>query len=129
MVDNRWTAIAVFFFCSVWPTLVAGPSRADGQTEIDHLMQFIETSDCMFDRNGSLYGSREAGAHIRKKYAHAQRWVETAEDFIRYAATKSSLSGRPYRVICHGVDRPTAEWLAAELSRLRKTTTDRRHPD
>ena len=47
------------------------PSRADGQTEIDHLMQFVETSDCMFDRNGSLYGSREAGAHIRKKYAHA----------------------------------------------------------
>lgn len=89
------------------------------EQEIDHLLRYIETSGCTFDRNATIHDSRDAGAHIRKKYDHTKRWIKSTEDFIRYAATKSSISGRPYRVVCEGVEMPTAEWLADELARFR----------
>ena len=89
------------------------------EQEIDHLLRYIETSGCTFSRNGTNHDSRDAGTHIRKKYAYATRWIRSTEDFIRYAATKSSTSGRPYLVICDGVEVPTAEWLADELTRFR----------
>lgn len=97
-----------------------GPCHAGMEAEIDHLLGYIESAACTFDRNGTLYDSREAAAHIRKKYAHTQRWIKSSADFIRYAATKSSISGRPYLVICSGVTTPTAAWLADELARFRE---------
>lgn len=91
-------------------------------SEIDHLLQYIETSNCTFIRNGEIHNSQDAVEHIRKKYAYAKRRIKSAEDFIRYAATKSSMSGKPYQVICNGTEMPTAEWLTDELSRFRKKT-------
>jgi hypothetical protein len=96
------------------------PSRADMALEVAHLLDYIEASNCSFVRNGNLYDSRKAGAHIRRKYAHLKQWTKSAEDFIRYAATKSSVSGRPYQVICEGSKTPTAEWLTEELARFRE---------
>ena len=95
-------------------------SQADVDSEIDHLLQYIETSGCTFHRNGNIHDSRDAGEHIRKKYAHTKRRIKTSEDFIRYAATKSSVSGRPYHVTCDGIKMKTAEWLADELARFRQ---------
>ena len=96
------------------------PSHAGMQSEIDHLFRTIETSGCTFNRNGNIYDGQEAGEHIRKKYAHAKRRIKSTEDFIRYAATKSSMSGRPYQVTCDGIEMPTAEWLTEELVRFRE---------
>ena len=88
-------------------------------TEINHLLKYIEDSGCTFNRNGTNHDSRDASEHIRKKYAHVNRRVGSTEDFIRYAATESSMSGQPYTVICEGVEKKTAEWLADELARSR----------
>ncbi|MBW2176599.1 MAG: DUF5329 domain-containing protein [Deltaproteobacteria bacterium] len=96
--------------------------RADMGSEIDHLLNYIETSGCTFIRNGKSHSSRDAGEHIRKKYSYTKRRVKTTEDFIRYAATESSLSGRPYEVVCDGTEKATAEWLVEELIRFRKKT-------
>ena len=87
--------------------------------EIEHLLHYIDTSDCSFIRNGKPYDSIDAGAHIRKKYAYIKSRIKTTEDFIQYAATKSSLSGRPYQVICNKEKIATAEWLAQALDRFR----------
>lgn len=111
----RWTlflawGIVVFYPCA---------SHADMGAEIEHLLHYIDTSDCSFIRNRKSYNSIDAGAHIRKKYAHIKNRIKTTEDFIRYAATKSSLSGRPYQVICNKEKMATAEWLAQELYRFR----------
>lgn len=95
------------------------PAHAGMQSEIDHLMQAIETSGCTFERNGYSHDGQEASAHIRKKYAYVKRKVTSTEDFIRYAATQSSVSGRPYQVTCDGIEMPTAEWLVQELARFR----------
>lgn len=98
------------------------PSHAGMQSEIDHLLQYIETSGCSFTRNANIHDGQAAGEHIRGKYAHTKRRITSAEDFIRYAATQSSLSGRPYQVTCDGIEMPTAQWLTEELARFREKT-------
>lgn len=105
---------------SLFMPLIPCTTHADMDSEIDHLLQYIETSDCTFIRNEETHDSQDAVEHIRTKYAYAKRRIKSAEDFIRYAATKSSMSGKPYQVICSGIKMPTAEWLTDELSRFRR---------
>jgi len=107
----------------LWGIMVFCPctSHADMGQEIEHLLQYIDTSDCTFIRNGKSHDSIEAGKHIRKKYGHIKGRIKTTEDFIRYAATKSSMSGRPYQIICNDEKMATADWLTRELDRFRRT--------
>ena len=88
--------------------------------EIDHLLRYIAASSCTFVRNGSEYSAEKAREHLKDKYQLAGSRISSAEDFIRYLATKSSLSGEPYHVKCGNVDALSGEWLTAELDRYRK---------
>jgi hypothetical protein len=95
--------------------------------EIEHLVEFVQTSSCQFNRNGSWRSAAEAAEHISKKYHYAldRGHIHSAEDFIRYAATKSSLSGAAYMVRCeNGRPESSADWLRAELSRLRAAAAE-----
>jgi hypothetical protein len=87
--------------------------------EINHLLDYIEQSGCQFDRNGSVHDSKEAREHIEMKYDYAKKWIDTTEEFIEYTATKSSMSGKLYYVICDGQRIPSGEWLNQELERFR----------
>ena len=71
--------------------------------EIEYLLQHIETSGCEFYRNGSWYDAGRAKAHLRTKYDYlaARKMITTTEDFIDKAASRSSLSGQPYKVKCN----------------------------
>jgi hypothetical protein len=96
------------------------------QVEINYLLNFVEVSGCEFYRNGSWYDSVEAQQHLRSKldYLSARKRISTAEDFIRLAASKSSMSGRAYEVRCGGCSSiPTADWLSAVLARYRIAAT------
>ena len=99
---------------------------AIAQTEINYLLGFIENSACEFLRNGSWYDAKKAAAHLRNKYqilATADR-IQTAEDFIEAAGTRSSLSGQPYQVRCSGDKTVTTnQWLRDILARHRAHTT------
>jgi hypothetical protein len=97
----------------------AGAAPADAQAEIGHLLDFIGASSCTFIRNGEPHPAADARAHIERKYRHAAKWVGTAEDFIAYAATKSSVTGVPYRVRCGESEVASTVWLQEELSRFR----------
>ncbi len=92
---------------------------ADIQDEIQHLLQFIESSGCEFERNGTVYDSKEARSHIERKYDYIKSRVDDAGDFIKYAATKSSMSGNKYQVTCNGKQQTSAGWLHNELSKYR----------
>jgi hypothetical protein len=92
---------------------------ADTVAEIRHLLGFIGGSGCTFVRNAESHDSAAAREHIEKKYAYVKRWIDTAEQFIEYTATKSSVSGEVYRVICNGRDEPSADWLTRELKSFR----------
>ena len=112
--------IVLIFFCAI--RVIA--QRIDDQVacEVKQLIAFVRISNCTFYRNGDWYEVGKAADHINKKYQYAQKrgLVKTAEDFIQYAATKSSISGKPYLVQCGDESLHCAEWLRAELVQLRK---------
>ncbi len=87
--------------------------------EISHLLEYISSSGCTFIRNSSGHTAEEAIEHIQKKYDYFKSRIKTTEDFIKYAATKSTLSGKLYKVRCSGMEIPCADWLKTELDRFR----------
>lgn len=99
--------------------LFSPASQADTPCEIDRLLDFIGKSQCTFIRNDESHDSLDARAHIERKYDYIRRRIDATEQFIEYAATKSSTSGEPYRVICAGREELSASWLKRELARLR----------
>lgn len=108
----------------MFSSMVFPPSEcraADTDAEIQHLKDFIGNSDCTFIRNGAEYGSADALKHIIRKHDATRRWIKTTEDFIRLTATKSSLSGKPYKVRCGDNEMPCADWLNDELARYRNS--------
>lgn len=106
--------------------LLAPVARADApenvQKEVDFLLGDIARSGCEFYRNGSWYDSKTAQAHLRDKYKYltARSLIDTTEDFIDKAGTKSSFSGQAYRVRCNGGPAVTSrQWLRDELVQFR----------
>jgi hypothetical protein len=93
---------------------------ADPVEEVNHLLQAVEDSQCDFVRNGKHHNSLNARKHLQKKYNYFKSRVKKAEDFIRYAATKSSMSGEKYMIVCDGHEVPSSEWLQAELDLFRR---------
>jgi hypothetical protein len=90
------------------------------QAEVAHLLQFVRNSTCRINRNNSLHSGQEAVAHIQKKYDYFKKKIKTTEQFIKYSATKSTMSGQYYTVICDG-QKPirTRDWLLRELKAYR----------
>jgi len=67
--------------------------------KIQHLIASVETlKGAKFIRNGSEYDARLAADHLRLKLKNAGKRVRTAEDFIKYCASKSSITGVPYLI-------------------------------
>jgi hypothetical protein len=99
----------------------ANPDSAG--TEIEYLLQTIGNSNCTFIRNGSEHSSTDAESHLRKKYSHAGKRIDTAEKFVGKLATQSSISGKPYELECQpGKTEPVSEWLLGALADYRLQT-------
>jgi len=60
--------------------------------EIDHLRDYLRNSSCRFVRNGTEFDGAQAVAHIDRKAGNAGARIHTAEDWIDYAASRSSSS-------------------------------------
>lgn len=95
---------------------------ATASREIGQLFSALENSRCEFNRNGSWYDGHKAAEHLHMKYDYLARkgQVASAESFITLAATKSSMSGRPYLVRC-GTAQPveSKDWFLGKLRELR----------
>ncbi|NRB39769.1 MAG: DUF5329 family protein [Pseudomonadales bacterium] len=101
--------------------LLSVNAYADTNKEIDHLLTYVATTDCSYERNGTMHTGKEAVAHIKKKYDYYADDVESTEDFIQYSATKSKLSGKHYIIHCkHQAAVKSSEWLLLELARFRR---------
>jgi len=72
----------------------------------------------VFIRNGSEHTPREAAEHLRLKLGKAGRRVRTAEDFIRYCASRSSLSGKPYLIRYEDGTTVTTDFLEEKFAAL-----------
>lgn len=107
--------------------LAAGLAHArepapDSRNEIEQLFAALAASGCEFNRNGTWYDARRASEHLHRKYDYLLRrgMATTAESFIELAATRSSLSGRPYLVRCEGeAPIPSGAWFQRKLQELR----------
>ncbi|QOL51967.1 DUF5329 domain-containing protein [Massilia litorea] len=92
------------------------------QAEIAHLLDYVATPGCQFNRNGSWHDGSEARAHLQKKYDYLVKrdLVTNAESFIERGATQSSMSGKPYLVKCGGGKAvASAVYMKEELKRFR----------
>jgi Family of unknown function (DUF5329) len=98
---------------------LASPDQA--KDEIEHLLKYIGDSSCTFVRNGSEFPADKARDHLASKYRFVGSRISTADEFIKYLATQSSMSGEPYHVKCGNQDALSGAWLATELNRYRKT--------
>lgn len=127
-----WTRLYACLCVSIWassyafavdvPVTSAQPEPASAQQEIAALIGALEQSTCQFQRNGDWHTAQEAARHLQRKYRALQQRAEviSAEQFIAQAATRSSLSGRPYQVQCPGQTvQGSGEWLLKKLQQLR----------
>lgn len=95
---------------------------AASRTEIDALLNRLGASGCQFSRNGSWYSSTDARAHLVKKlnYLVEKKKLDGTEQFIKLAASTSSMSGQPYQVKCGELPAvASAAWLTGELQSMR----------
>jgi hypothetical protein len=108
-------AILALPVCSAEPDAVT-------RGEVAHLLEYLQSSGCQFQRNGSWYPSARAASHLNQKYEYMLKkgLVTNAESFIERAASESSASGKPYSVKCGDAAAvPSATWLRDELQRFR----------
>jgi hypothetical protein len=96
-----------------------GLAHADKSAEINHLLEFIAQSDCIYIRNGKEYSSLEARDHIAGKYESVKWRIKTSETFISKIASSSSLSGKQYMIRCKEEEQTTEQWLSKELENYR----------
>ncbi|MBV1920308.1 MAG: DUF5329 domain-containing protein [Pseudomonadales bacterium] len=106
----------LLFCLSMWAMNV----HASSQDEIDHLLDYVSKTDCKYERNGTIHTGIEAVEHINKKYGYFKEDIKSTEDFIKYSATKSKMSGKFYTIHCDGVKPVNSkDWLMNELERYR----------
>ena len=93
---------SILFTSFVILALFSGVVYAQDNNEkkkIEFLLSSIENiKGAKFIRNGTEHDGKEAAEHLRMKLQKAGGKVQTAEDFIRLCASKSSISGKPYMI-------------------------------
>ena len=117
--------ISIFIFIAVlFLSTDTRPAAADvlesQEPEVEHLLEFVETSDCTFERNGKKYDGKDAYKHINRKYKYFRDEITTTEEFIEYSGTKSTRSGKNYLIYCDDNEPiKSSVWLIEELTRYR----------
>jgi Family of unknown function (DUF5329) len=92
----RLLAIAFLMFAGA---ANAGERSPAQNARIEYLLAVVASlHDAQFIRNGTSYDSAAAVKHLRLKLRAAGSRIRTAEDFISYCASASSVSGRPYEI-------------------------------
>ena len=97
------------------------PALSEPEASIEYMLARVASSDVVFLRNGKAHTAAEAVDHMRLKYEYYEDRIHTPEDFIRWAATKSVLSGRAYRIRDENGEVPAAEWMNRLLAEYRES--------
>ena len=119
MASTRNLLSTLLLLAASLPATAVPPPKA--KAEIAQLMQALSQSGCRFQRNGDWYDAAQARVHLQRKYDYLLKkdQVDSAEQFIERAASKSSMSGRAYRVKCEGAEQEASVWFSAQLQHLR----------
>jgi hypothetical protein len=100
LVYGRWMArLLAIAFLTFAVAANAGDRSPVENARIEYLLGIVASlHDAQFIRNGTSYDSAAAVKHLRLKLRAASSRIKTAEDFISYCASASSVSGRPYEI-------------------------------
>jgi hypothetical protein len=110
----------LFLSCLFINNIAFADVPANQVKEVDHLLAFVKNSGCIINRNGTDYQATEGISHIEMKYDYFRDDINNTEEFIKYSATKSTMSGDYYTVTCPGKKSiNTQDWLMNELKRFR----------
>jgi len=101
----------------VCPTAFATEHAMDA--EIDFLLVAVAESDCVFIRNGKEHAGPAARDHLQMKRERGKKYYETTEEFIERIASKSSWSGKPYRIRCGDTEEDASAWFTRALESFR----------
>ncbi|HWL95462.1 MAG TPA: DUF5329 family protein [Phycisphaerae bacterium] len=88
--------------------------------KIEKLISHVEKlQNAVFVRNGDEHTCVEAAKHMRDKWKWKRSEIRTARDFIRVAASKSSMTGRPYLIrFKNGSEKKSGEYLLRVLKQI-----------
>ena len=93
---HRMIAITMLFALLALPAFAQQDAE---QQKIAYLIDSVATlQGATFIRNGTEYDAKHAADHMRLKLRFAGSRVKTAEDFITYCGTGSSISGIKYTI-------------------------------
>lgn len=114
--------LSVFVAILLLPLVTAAAPSPQAAREIAGLMDALSSSRCEFNRNGTWHDAARARAHLQRKYDYLlkKNLVDTPEQFIERAASRSSVSGKAYRVRCPSkAEQDAAAWFRVQLRWLR----------
>ena len=113
--------IRYVFLCGLVFSSIAHADVSGRQVEeVNHLLNFVKNSQCIMTRNGETYSGAEGVKHIQRKYDYFRDKISSTEEFIKYSASKSTMSKKYYTVSCDGkTSIKTQDWLLEELKRFR----------
>lgn len=100
-------------------------AKALASEEVEHsrivyLLDMIGSSDLVFIRNGVEYNGAEARDHLQEKMDYAGDSIHTAEDFINYIGSESSVTGIAYYVrLANGTQIEAGIWLRGKLDEMK----------
>jgi hypothetical protein len=121
---TRNVIIAIIAIVLAATMVLAEDTRPRETTDetIEYLLAFVAKSDCTFIRNSQSYTGRQASMHMQEKRRYFKDRIVTPEDFIRFAATKSLQTGKPYMVRTkEGKELRCDEWMKKVLKEYRRT--------
>ena len=105
----------ILFFLPAYPV-----DAGQMEEEIEHLLNYVSNSKCVFVRNGDEHDSKEAVDHILRKYEYFKDDIRTTEAFIELCATRSTISDKEYYIKCGSKENiRSKDWLMKELMMYR----------
>ena len=114
--------LAALPFAAAMPAFATGPAPARTPAQdIETLIQRVAAAKgVIFIRNGTEYSAADAATHLRRKLRAADGKITTPEQFIETLGSRSSMSGRAYRVrLPEGREMDSATWLNGLLREVR----------
>ncbi len=116
MTRTRFIACLCF---ALAPSLEAAGAPPEERAKIEALLAHVGSlKKAVFIRNGKEYDAASAAKFLRGKWEARDKDIDSAAEFIERVATKSSTTGKPYRIrLEDGKETDCGPYLAARLKK------------
>ena len=86
--------------------VISSMAFADDATKTDaeiiFIIDHVKNSSFIFIRNGKEHSAEDAYRHMMKKYKYFKDKINSAEAFIELTLTKSTITGKKYKIKLSG---------------------------